>query len=118
MTFRLSLQPVCLTLQFLAVSSVRQVLASRLHWVGFEVGMDGWVKGRFGWVHLVDSNWTSLEIRLQWAWEQVVSSQVSHCNDFEHFGDIGATRRALLNCDSFDQGVLRRHLNGSVCTMQ
>lgn len=102
----------------LAVSSVHQVLASRLHWVGFEVGMDGWVKDRFGWVHLVDSKWTSLEIRLQWAWEQVVSSQVSHRNDFEHFGkiDIGATRRALLNCDSFDQGVLRRHLNGSVCT--
>ena len=102
----------------LAVSSVHQVLASRLHWVGIEIGLDGWIRDAFGWVHLLDSNWTSLEVRLQWAWEKLVATSVSHRSDFSDFHrvDIGATRRALASLSAYEQGIMRRHLNGTTCT--
>lgn len=102
------------------MGSVLQVLTHRLHMVGWEVGLEGWVRDELGWFSCRDLHWAELILRLERSWQLVVASQIAHRADFVSFKnvDVAATRKALDSFSSYDQGIVRRLLNGSTTTNQ
>ena len=99
-------------------NTVSQILVQRAHQVGWSIETDGIVSDRFGSFSLHQLSWQELDLRLRWAWHNVVSIGVSHRLDFSrfHLVDVDATRRFLFGLSPSDQGVYRRLLNGSMTT--
>ena len=99
-------------------NTVASILLSRLQQVGFEVDRWGQVHDRFGCFSLANCNYAELELRLQWAWTQVVAAKVSHRTDFAGIWqvDVAFTRSLLSELPPDDQALLRFGLVGGLFT--
>lgn len=62
-----------------ASGSINAVLCHRLHQLGWGVGSDGMVRDQFGEFHLPTANILEVDLRVQFAWQNVVCQHVSAC---------------------------------------
>jgi len=99
-------------------NSLASVVAGRLQQVGFHVHRDGGVSDQLGKFCPHTCNYAELEMRLQWAWHQVVAQKVSHRAEFDGLWqvDTAATRRALHQLSHDDQALYRHSLAGGLYT--
>ena len=91
------------------------LLVNRLHvlcW-SFCQGVD--VEDAFGRFSLLSISYPELCLRVSWAWNKVVASEVAHRPSFEGlaFCDPSATRRFFSSLPPVDQGLFRKALNGA-----
>ena len=109
----------CDNLSF-APNSITSVLIDRLHWLGWEVLPEAWVRDSYGAFELLLAPWAEVRLRLWWGWHRVVSQQVANKSGFESFlsVDPSATSQALCMFDSYDRGVMTKLLNGTTNTNQ
>ena len=98
--------------------SVAEILFQRIHCLGWMVRSDQEVEDRFGVFHLRDIPLQELSFRVHWAWTSVVARQVSHRESFIGFDQVDRqlTMEGLREFEEYDQGILRRHLNGTTIT--
>ena len=98
-----------------APGSVQEILIQRIHKLGWKVVSQAEVEDEFGIFDLRLIPIQSLYFRMQWAWTRVVAQQVQHRASFAGFAgvDRGATRASLLAESDYNQGILRRFLNGT-----
>ena len=91
------------------------VLRQRIDQCGFQLQADGLVNDRFGFFDLSSCNFPEVLWRLQCGWTFKVAAMVSHRPSFREFFrvDAPATRAGVRKLPNFDQGVVRRHLNGA-----
>ena len=96
-------------------NSLSEILCQRLHQVGFHPGVHGSVSDAIGTFRFLDCPFGELLLRLQLAWTSVMASQVQHRSSFRGFEtvDVALTRLAYGRFDSYDQGILRKHLHGA-----
>ena len=96
--------------------SLHEILL-RIHQLGWRVVSETAVADSFGVFDLRDTPMQSLHFRMQWAWTRVVAQKVAHRPSLQNFVkvDRGATKLGLQEVGAWEQGVLRRHLNGA-CT--
>ena len=99
-------------------NTVSQILVQRVHQLGWAIGSDAMVTDCYGTFSLGHISWQELDVRLRWAWQNVVSVGISHRLDFASFRvvDVRATRTCLAALTPCEQGILRRLLNGSLLT--
>ena len=99
-------------------NSVASVLLGRLQHVGLHVDRLGFVHDTFGRFSIHQGNFAEVEMRLTWAWYQVVASKVQHRAEFHGLWqvDVPATRRALAALAPDDQALLRFGLTGGLFT--
>jgi ribonuclease HI len=78
----------------------------------------GLVHDAFGSFSVHQGNFAEIEMRLTWAWYQVVASKVQHRAGFHGLWqvDVPATRRALAALAPDDQALLRFGLTGGLFT--
>ena len=97
--------------------SLHEILLQRIHQLGWRVVSETAVADSFGVFDLRDTPMQSLHFRMQWAWTRVVAQKVAHRPSLQNFVkvDRGATKLGLQEVGAWEQGVLRRHLNGA-CT--
>ncbi len=95
--------------------ALHEVLYQRLQQLGWSVVQGTVVSDPFGSFDLLAVDWGSLTLRIHWAWTLVVARKVSHRTSFAAFHQVDrlATRMGLQSFADYDQGILRRHLNGS-----
>ena len=100
--------------------SVQEILVQRLHRLGWQVVDEHRVSDAFGSFDLRELPLQELSFRVQWAWTEVVAQQVSHRDSLRGFNKVDRllTRQGLMDFGNYEQGVLRRHLNGSTLTNQ
>ena len=112
------LAPVARGLLDLPPSSLTSIALDRLQHVGLSVDWSGLVSDRFGSFCLHTSNPAEIEVRLQWAWTQVVASKVAHRAEFDGLCrvDLAATRKALRRLSPDDQALYRLGLSGGLFT--
>ena len=103
-----------------APNSITSVLISRIHWLGWEVLPEAWVRDVYGTFSLLLASWAEVRLRLWWGWHRVVSQQVIHKAGFESFlcVDPGETANALCQFGPYDRGILTRLMNGTSTTNQ
>lgn len=101
-----------------APNSVTSVLISRLHWLGWCLLPEAWVRDDFGVFSLLLAPWAEVRWRLLWGWRKVVSQQVVEKVDFDRVIDVDpwATTASLESFNPYDRGILTRYLNGTTCT--
>ena len=99
-------------------NTVTRVLQQRLEILGWQFLGQDIVQDDLGRFKLSTVNWGALCLRIQRSWHKFVHGQVAHRADYEGFQhvDVGATRQLVQQQAAFDQGVCRRHLNGSTLT--
>ena len=99
-------------------NSLSEILCQRLHQVGFHPGVHGSVSDAIGTFRFLECPFGELLLRLQLAWTSVMASQVQHRSSFRGFEtvDVALTRLAHGRFDSYDQGILRKHLHGATLT--
>ena len=99
-------------------NSLASIVASRLRQVGLVVLPTGEVRDEFGTFHVHVTNYAEVELRLQWAWQRVVSQRVSHRTEFGGLwqADAPATRRSLACLALDDQAMYRQALAGGLFT--
>ena len=98
--------------------SVSEILLQRIHCLGWRVRSDHELEDCFGVFHLRDVPLQELSFRAHWAWTSVVARQVSHRSSLQAFGQVDRqlTAEGLREFEDYDQGILRRHLNGTTIT--
>ena len=96
--------------------TLHEVLYQRLQQLGWRVVQGTCVEDHIGRFDLLTVDWGSLLLRIHWAWTLAVAGKLSHRPSFEAFWRVDrlATMRGLRVFPDFDQGILRRHLNGSL----
>ena len=99
-------------------ASPTAVLLTRVQKLGLHVHADGsWqdVVGRF---HPGLINFAELVLRLQWCWNRVVATAVSHRKDFGGLAhaDVATTRRCLQSLPPDQQALMRLSLAGGLYT--
>jgi len=99
-------------------NAIASILLSRLQQVGLTVDRQGMVHDRFGSFSLASGNFAEVELRLTWAWYQVVAAKVQHRADFHGLWqvDVAATRRTLRALAPDDQALFRLGLIGGLFT--
>ena len=99
-------------------NTLSEILCQRLHQVGFLPQLHGIVQDDFGAFRLLECSFGELLFRLQLAWTSVMAAQVAHRPTFASFAqvDVSHTRRAYMQFDSYEQGILRKHLHGANLT--
>ena len=98
--------------------SITEILYQRIHQLGWEVTTGTCVRDSIGVFDLLQIDWVQLVRRVHIAWTKVIARKVSHRHAFTGFEavDREATKKGLLACDEYSQGILRRFLNGSCIT--
>ena len=99
-------------------NTLSEILCQRLRKVGFQVARGAFVLDRFCRFNLLQCSFPELLFRLQWTWVSVLPRMVQHRQTYyclQHV-DVLATRAAYSWFDSFDQGVLRKHMHGASIT--
>ena len=96
----------------------QRFFVSGSHQVGFHPGVHGSVSDAIGTFRFLECPFGELLLRLQLAWTSVMASQVQHRSSFRGFEtvDVALTRLAYGRFDSYDQGILRKHLHGATLT--
>eukprot|EP00435_Cladocopium_sp_Y103_P000340 s1234_g1.t1 len=99
-------------------NSLASIVSGRVRQAGLPVARDGSVCDRFGSFHLHTLNYAEVELRLFWAWTQVVASRVSHRAEFAGLWqvDVARTRKALTSLPLDDQAMYRHQLAGGLFT--
>lgn len=99
-------------------NTLSEILCQRLHHLGFLVCPGATLQDGIGRFSFLACGFGELLFRCQRAWISVVASRVQHRASFAEFAqvDIRATRQDYLLSSGFDQGVLRKHLNGASFT--
>ena len=99
-------------------NSVASILLNRLQRVGLTVDRLGLVHDAFGCFSVHSGNFAEVELRLTWAWYQVVAAKVQHRSEFCGLWqvDVASTRRALSRLAPDDQALLRFGLIGGLFT--
>ena len=99
-------------------SHATSVLRQRVEQCGFRLNPDGAVLDRFGVFDLATCPFGELLRRLEYGWTLKVAAAVSHRSPFSDFClvDAAATRLGVRRLANFDQGIVRRHLNGASFT--
>ena len=94
------------------------VLRLRLEQCGLSLHSTGFVSDRFGTFDLANCSMPDLLVRLECGWTLKVASSVAHRASFAMFASVDApsTRADLKLLSNYDQGVVRRHLNGASFT--
>ena len=93
-----------------------EILLQRIHQLGWHVEGTGLVRDSLGVFCLRTVHIQHLLFRVSWAWTLVIHRHVLHRSslvDF-HLVDRELTRRDVCCLEDYDQGILRRFLNGSV----
>ena len=99
-------------------SSPTAVLLTRVQKLGIHVHPDGTWQDAVGRYHPGLINFAELALRLQWCWNRVVASSVSHRKDFGglDYADVAVTRRALQHLPPDQQALMRLSLSGGLYT--
>ena len=97
-------------------SHLSEILLQRIHQLGWKMDSVGCVQDTLGTFCLRSIHIQHLLFRIQWAWTLVIHRHVCHRPSLCAFDlvDREMTRRDVLFLDDYSQGILRRHLNGSV----
>eukprot|EP00435_Cladocopium_sp_Y103_P022951 s31_g5.t1 len=99
-------------------NTLSEILCQRLHQVGFTVEHGAMAIDSFGSFNFLACPLDEFVFRLQWIWPSVLASAVRHRRTlvgFQHV-DLSATRRAYLQLDPYDQGIMRKYLHGASFT--
>ena len=98
--------------------TLHEILYQRLQQLGWRVIQGTCVEDHIGRFDLLTVDWGSLLLRMHWAWTLAVAGKLSHRPSFSSFWRVDrvATKFGLLAFPEYDQGILRRHLNGSLLT--
>ena len=99
-------------------NSLSEILCQRLHPVGFQVRPHAIVQDAIGTFPFLTCGFGEFLVRCQWVWISVVAARVAHRPSFGAFAqvDVRHTRQDYLAASGFDQGVLRKFLNGASFT--
>ena len=99
-------------------NSLSEILCQRLHQLGFLLGPNATAQDSIGVFPFLKCGLSELLFRCQLAWTFVVASRVAHRASFADFAqvDVRHTRQDYLAASGFDQGVLRKYLNGASFT--
>ena len=94
------------------------VVLQRVQALGLGVTRFGLLVDQFGAFCPHTCNSAAVELRLTWAWHQVVAQRVAHRGDFRGLWqvDVATTRRALLALPVDDQALIRLSLAGGLFT--
>ena len=108
--------PLCSDLS--SFNSVSEILCQRLHQLGFTIGPGATALDAFGSFPFLTCGFGELVFRCQSSWVKVVAARVAHRPSFVDFAlvDVRHTRKEYLAASGFDQGVLRKFLNGASFT--
>ena len=101
-----------------AQATVSEVLCHRLHQLGWTLATQGHIVDRFGKLNLATGNLVEVQLRISWAWLQVVAHSVSSRLDFHFFASVHveATRCGIRKFPLADQCALRAVMNGTTFT--
>ena len=99
-------------------NSLSEILCQRLHQLGFQVCPEAHLQDDIGQFRFLACGFGEFLFRCQRAWIPVVAARVSHRGSFADFCqvDVRHTRHEYLLASGFDQGVLRKFLNGASFT--
>ena len=99
-------------------NSLSEILCQRLHQLGFQVCSGALLQDDIGQFCFLKCGFGEFLFRCQRAWIPVVAARVSHRTPFADFSrvDVRHTRQEYLLASGFDQGVLRKFLNGASFT--
>ena len=99
-------------------NSLSEILCQRLHQLGFQVSHNAVAQDSIGLFSFLTCGFGEFLFRCQCAWISVVASRVAHRPSFADFAlvDVRHTRHEYLTASGFDQGVLRKFLNGASFT--
>ena len=102
----------------LGPNTLSQVLLQRLQILGWMVDQNGCVNDGFGKFNILETSWTSLLVRIRFAWQQVVAAQVRHRSDFSGLVnvDLDATQSCISAMGSYEAGIYRHNLAGMTST--
>lgn len=100
--------------------NVSEVLVQRLHTLGWRICSDTVVEDCLGQFDLRTVSLQELSYRVHLAWTFVVAQKVQHRVTFNAFHKVDRqlTRTGLMDFGDYEQGILRRHLNGTQITNQ
>lgn len=95
--------------------ALHEVLYQRIQQLGWRVVTGSIVTDGLGSFDLLHCDWHSLLQRVHSAWTRVVAGRVAHRPTFKAFAQVDrvATRKSVLCLCDYEQGIMRRHLNGS-----
>lgn len=98
--------------------SVSEIVVQRIHMLGWHVVDHSQVRDRFGVFDLREIALQELSLRVHDAWTQVVAQKVAHRVTLRDYSKVDRrlTRQGLLDFSDYDQGIIRRHLNGTQIT--
>ena len=99
-------------------NGITSTLLHRLNALGWGVTVTGHVTDRLGSFSLFQVHPDELFLRAQWAWLQVVSSQVAHRQGLStlHLADVAATLRWMNVLPVAEKALFRKILNGAIFT--
>ena len=99
-------------------NSLSEILCQRLHQLGFHTLAGANIQDDIGSFSFLTCGFSEFQFRCQRAWISVVAARVSHRTSFSAFDqvDVRHTRQEYLSASGFDQGVLRKYLNGASFT--
>eukprot|EP00435_Cladocopium_sp_Y103_P045874 s1099_g13.t1 len=99
-------------------NSISEILGQRLHRLGFWILPGGLIGDDVGSFDLTSCPFEALLIHLNRVWTRTLAAVVRHRRSFASFErvDLGHTRKAYQQLDSYDQGIMRRSLTGAHMT--
>lgn len=100
--------------------SLGEIMVQRVHSLGWRILDEARVEDLFGQFDLRAISLQELSLRVHHAWTLVVAQKVRHRGTLSqfHLVDRSLTRLGLLSLSDYDQGIVRRHLNGTMITNQ